>query len=137
MIDPIAYGDVLEYVLPFDKEDPTVWLIGPLDSLIKTKLRTQMMDYDMSDPQNPKIVQKTKPLEHQLLIIKLGLKGFKNFKLKGKDLSFKTEKQKIMGIEREVVSDETIKHIPIMAHRYLADEIWAENEVSTEEEKNL
>ena len=136
MIDPIAYNDVIEYTLPSDKENPTLWLIGPLDSLIKSKLQGQMFDMDMSDPKNPKMVSKIKPLEHQLLILKLGLKGFKNFILNGKEVPFETERQKIMGIEREVVSDATLKYIPLSAHRLIADKIWAENEVTEEEEKN-
>ena len=136
MINPIALGEVVEFVLPNDKENPTVWLIGAIDSILKTKLETSFMDVQFVDGKIGSIKPKLPLLEQNSRIVQFGLKGFKNFVLNGKDVPCKMEKLKFAGLETEVMSEETVKYIPRPVIIELASEIWKENQVSEEEEKN-
>ena len=136
MINPIALGDVIEFVLPEDKEDPTIWLIGPIDSILKTKLESSFLDIKIVDGKVDSLVPKLPILEQNSKMVQFGLKGFKNFILKGKEVPCKMEKVKFSGIEVEIMSEETIKYIPRNVIVQLANDIWKENQVSKEEEKN-
>lgn len=136
MINPIALGDVIEFTLPEDKEDPTIWLIGPVSSILKTKLETSFMDVQFDGNKLSKVTQKVPMLEQNIKIVQFGLKGFKNFKLNGREVPCKMEKVKFSGTEVEIMSEETIAYIPRSIIVSLAQKIWDENQVSQEEEKN-
>ena len=64
------------------------------------------------------------------------LKGFKNFPLNGKEVAFKAKKEKVFNVEMDVVTDETLKVIPLYAINELASVIWGENQVGEDLEKN-
>lgn len=136
MIDPIAFGQIKEYVLKSDKENPTIWLIGPLDSITKAKIISSFGRIEIKDSQ-PVYVQGELDLAlNNFSIVKYGLKGFKNFKLGDKEIEFKTVKEKVFNKEIEAVSDEILKIIPLFAITELANIIWGENQVSAELIKN-
>lgn len=131
MIDPISVGQTKEYILKLDKVNPTIWLIGPLDSITKAKILSSFGKVEIKDGQ-PVYVQSAESLGlNDFSIVKYGLKGFKNFKVE-----FKTNKEKVYNQEIDAVSDEVLKAIPLFAIRELADVIWGENRVSEELEKN-
>ena len=136
MINPIALGETVEFILPQDKKDPTVWLLGAIDSILKTKLESSFMDISFVDGKVSNLVPKVPLLEQNNKIVQFGLKGFKNFILNGKEVPCKLEKLKFAGLELEIMSEETIKYIPRNVIVELANEIWKENQVSEEEEKN-
>ena len=141
MIKPTAFGEIIRYTLKEDKDNPTIWLIGPIDSITKSKILGEAISYDMSDPKNPKVETDLKPFEQDILVVRMCLKGFENFKYlsgvkKGQPVPFKLEKKVCFGGEREMVADETIKDIPREAIHELSDFAWAESEVTEEEEKN-
>lgn len=140
-VKPTAFGEIIRYTLKNDKDNPTVWLIGPIDSITKSKILGESLHYDMSDPRNPKVETDIKPFEQDILIVKICLKGFENFNYvsgakKGKPVPFKTEQKTCYGGVREMVTNETIKDIPRGAIRELSEFAWAESEVTEEEEKN-
>ena len=136
MINPIALGETVEFILPQDKEDSTIWLLGAIDSILKTKLESSFMDISFVDGKVSSLVPKIPLLEQNTKIVQFGLKGFRNFILNGKEVPCKIEKLKFAGLELEIMSEETIKYIPRNVIVELANEIWKENQVSEEEEKN-
>ena len=136
MVDPIAFGQIKEYVLKSDKENPTIWLIGPLDSITKAKIIGSFGKIE---------IQKDKPVYIQgdvdyalnnFTIVKYGLKGAKNWILDGKEVEFKFNKEKVFNQELDVISEEILKMIPLFAINELASQIWGENQVSEELAKN-
>ena len=136
-IDPIAVGQIKEYILKRDdKKNPTIWLIGPLDSIMKGKIIGSFGKVEVKD-NKPVYVQGDINLsENNFVIVRYGLKGFRNFSLNGKDVTFKTIKKKVFDRDIEIVSDETLSRIPLFAINELANEIWGENQVSEDLEKN-
>lgn len=136
MIDPISVGIVKEYVLKDDKKNPTTWSIGPLDSIMKSKIISTFGKIEVKDNKPVYVHGEVDYSQNNFTIVKYGLKGFKNFLIEGKPLEFKTKKEKVFNIEMDVVSMETLKSIPLFAINELASEIWGENQVDEDLEKN-
>lgn len=137
MIDPIALGLTKEYVSKHDKENPTIWLIGALDSMEKAQLVASFGKIEIDEKDEVKMVQNSASLaQNNFNIVKYGLKGFRNFQINGVELEFKTEKEKFMDIDRDVVSRETLRQIPLFIINELANAIWGENQVNSETIKN-
>ena len=136
MVDPIAVGQTKEYVLKSDKTNPTIWLIGPLDSITKSKIIGSFGKIEIQDGKPIYVQGNIDFTQNNFLIVKYGLKGFKNFLLDGKEVEFKLNKEKVFNQEIEAVSDEVLKMIPLFAINELASVLWGENQVSEELEKN-
>ena len=139
MIKPINVGETIKYQLKGDNEDPTIFIIGVLDSLIKSKLKDLGMVYKYN-PEAPKesVAEARMDIAKQELeFVRFGVKGIENFKDKnGKDIPFKLIKRMVGIVEYEIVSDETLKYIPLSALRELAQVISDENEIGDEQRKN-
>lgn len=135
MISPIPVGQIKDFVLPTDKKDPTIWRLGTLDSIVKTLIMSKSFEVRV---EGEKI--KTSPvvaaLELDIEILKFGLKGWTNFKLNGKEITFKIDKEELGGQKYDVLSRDSIKFIPRNVVTTLANEIFKENELSEEAEKN-
>lgn len=136
MIDPISVGQTKEYVLKSDKTNPTIWLIGPLDSIMKSKIIASFGRIEIVDNKPVYVQGNIDFTQNNFIIVKYGLKGFKNFLLDGKEVELKINKEKVFDREIEVVSEDTLKMIPLFAINELASTIWGENQVSEELEKN-
>lgn len=136
MVDPISVGMTKEYTLEKDKVNPTIWLIGPLDSIMKSKFISSFGKIEIKDDKPVYVQGDIDYTQNNFTILKYGLKGFKNFKINGKELEFKTKKEKVFNIEIEVVADETMRAIPLFVINELAAIIWGENEVGEDLEKN-
>lgn len=136
MIDPIAVGQTKEYVLSSDKTNPTVWLIGPLDSITKSKIIASFGRVEIQDGKPVYVHGSVDFTQNNFCIVKYGLKGARNWLLDGKDVEFIFKKEKIFNQEIEAVSDEILRMIPLYAINELASVIWGENQVSEELEKN-
>ena len=140
MLEAINIGETFEYSLKGDKKDPTIFILGILDSLIKTRLTDLGMVYKYN-PEAPKdsfAEARMNIAEQDLEFVRFGLKGFKNFKdKKGDDIQFKTTKRTLANTEYEVVSDDTIKLIPRFAITELAQKIAEENKLTGPQRKNL
>lgn len=135
-IDPIAVGQIKEYQLKRDKENPTIWMIGPLDSITKSKIVSSFGRIEIVDEKPVYVQGDIDFAKNNFTIVKYGLKGFRNFKLNGEEVEFKTVKEKVFDIDMEVVAEETLKKIPLFAINELSSVIWGENQVSEELEKN-
>jgi hypothetical protein len=136
MIDPISVGQTKEYVLKNDKVNPTIWLIGAIDSITKAKIISGFGKVEIQDNKPVYIQGEMNLALNNFAIVKYGLKGFKNFILDGNPIEFKTIKEKVFNAEIDAVPDEILKMIPLYAIAELSDVIWGENQVSKETIKN-
>ena len=139
MLEAINVGETFEFTLKSDKKDPTIFILGILDSIIKTKLTDLGMvyKYNPDAPKDSVAEARMNIAEQDLQFVRFGLKGFKNFKdKKGNDIPFKTVKQTLSNTEYDVVSDDTLKLIPRFAIRELAEKIAEENKLTEAERKN-
>ena len=134
MIDPIVIGEVKDYVSKMDKSDnPTVWLIGSLDSIQKAKISSMMVSVQLIEG-NPQVVQDKDIFMNysDFVVVSYGLKGWKNFG----SIEFKTEKKVLFGENFDVIPFETLKQIPLDIIRELAAIIWEDNSVNETLAKN-
>jgi len=136
MVDPISVGMTKEYTLKGDKKNPTIWVIGPLDSIMKSKFLASFGKIEVKDGKPVYVQGDIDYTQNNFSLVKYGLKGFKNFKIKDKEVEFKTKKEKVFNVEMEVVAEDTLKMIPLFAINELANEIWGENQVGEDLEKN-
>ncbi|MCK5607330.1 hypothetical protein KAR91_35935 [Candidatus Pacearchaeota archaeon] len=140
MIDPIALGQNKEFVAKQDrnkdgtrKEDATIWILGPLDSMQKALITAHSVEDDSvvvedkgkESKETEKIIKVSSDciIKQDFEIVRQGLKGFSNFG----SIEYSTEKIKFFNKEIDVLSNEILLVIPII--RELADAIWGENEV--------
>lgn len=133
MIDPLAVGLTIEYVVESDRKsvEPTIWVLGALDSFTQSKLASSFFKISM-DGDTPK-VEKNMVNDHpDFLVVKHGLKGFKNFG----NIEFKTEKSTMFNKELNIVPDEILGKIPLDVIHELAQVIWKGNNVSEDLRKN-
>jgi len=135
MINPIAIGLTKEYVLKNDKVNPTVWIIGSIDSMMAAKIASESGQIEMVDGK-PTFVVNEDIANNDFKLVRYGLKGFKNFSIDGKEVEFKFSKEKMMDHDIDVAHEDIIKMIPLFAIHELAMEIWKANQVSEEEGKN-
>ena len=122
MISGVDVRRTRDYVLKADKDDPTVWKLGVLPAAVAGLL-----------------VDNTKtgnPFEIILTIVRLALKGWENFKMDGKDIEFRTEKEKLYGREVDLVADDLVNTIPINAISELAIEIQKDLALTATHRKN-
>lgn len=139
MIRPINVGETREYICKGDTESPTVWIIGILDSLLKSKLTDLAVTYRYNPdaPADSLAESKLNIAEQDLEFVRFGLKGVKNFIGKdGNEVKFQTVKRRISQTEYDIVSDDTMKVIPRYVIRELANVIAAENKITEDERKN-
>jgi len=136
MIDPIAVGQIKEYSLKSDIKNPTIWLIGPLDSITKSKIISSFGKIEIINGKPEYVAGDVDITQNSFVVVKYGLKGFKNFILDGKEVEFKTKKEKVFNQEIIIVDDEILRMIPLFAINELASVIWGENQVSEKLEKN-
>lgn len=127
MIKAIDVTETKEYTLKSDTVDPTVWVIGVLDSLT----RARIMDEQASIESDGRVNVNIRTL--QIEAIRYGLKGWANFKMKGLERVFKTVKD---ARNIEIVSDESLKLLSPSVIGELANEILIENTFSEQDLKN-
>lgn len=134
MIDPIAIGQTKEYVSEIEKDskNPTIWIIGAIDSMEKSKIVISGMDITIDEEGNSIVKQKETGISNDFKIVKYGLKGWKNFG----DIEFKTVKEALFDREIDVVPEDLLRVIPLDIIHELSREIWGENQVSEKLEKN-
>ena len=146
MIDPIAIGEIKEYILKSEREqrdendkiikeanpNPTVWMLGALDSMEMNKLDSMGMSVTEVDGKVEVKRNHDEIFKKDFTIVKHGLKGFKNF---GKTV-FETDKVRFFDHEKDIVKDSVIAVIHPDIIFELSQEIWSSNRVSGELEKN-
>ncbi len=143
MIDPIAVGltknyiSKLEYKYNQDKAspdygkvisdptNPTIWIIGAIDSIQKAQIQSTWADIQLIDGETKLVKNKEKFLDSDFEIVRFGLKGFENFGT----VKFELEKKKLFDREVDVVSEATLKAIPLHIIREISNVIWNDNHV--------
>ncbi|MFA5316202.1 MAG: hypothetical protein WC369_02120 [Dehalococcoidales bacterium] len=106
-----------------DKEHPTVFKIGILDSIVMSGL-LDALEFDAQHQIKSKH-------RYSMELVRFGLKGIENF-----SAEFKTTKIVRWGQEYEVVDNLTIARIPVLVIDEIAGEIMDDNVLSEGERKN-
>ncbi len=73
MISGVDLGEIVEYTCKSDKENPTKWKLGIISSRWMSRLS---------------VVEAT---ERMIEVVRFGLKGWENFKIKDKDIVYATD----------------------------------------------
>jgi hypothetical protein len=125
-----------DFVLPTDKENPTVFHLGMLDTLLRvhiddahTTLTRILTGTKMSDAD----------MHHKYLeMVRFGLRGWTNFKdASGLDVPFETEKFTVPKVgERLGISDTCLNHIDIVDIMAIGIQLSKMNTVSRADRKN-
>ena len=116
MITGINLQDTIDYVIPEDKENPTVWKIGVVPSYIFAKMFSN---------------GSTDDIESVFNLLKVSIKGWESF-----NVEFRTEKQKLFGREIDVVPIELLDRIPLNVITKLVNKVIELNRISEIERKN-
>ena len=138
----ISIHETVDFVSKYDpdKENPTLWEIGILDSLTKSKIEdmSTVFEVDGSAPDSAKAKTTLNLNDANIDTVRFGLKGFKNFPdpQTGKDIEFKRDIIVRFGKQHHVVSNEVLRVIPIEILNELAGEIAKRSKLSPKEEKN-
>ncbi len=142
MITGINIAETKDYISKYDpdKEKATIWKIGILDSILKSKIQNVVTTYE-ADPSNPRNVKAKATInvkEQALEIVRFGLKGFENFihPQTKEPIKFDTISISRFGKNYNVVSDRILEIIPSEVLGELAEEIGKESGLTEEETKN-
>ncbi len=121
MLVGLDKNETKEYVSPSDKENPTIFLIGNITNREKLRMTKVMHRYMKEDNS----IDVNKIEEDEIYnIVKLGLRGIKNFKVGGEVKE---------SIE---VNDEVIDSLPIEVMVELVAKILEYNFPTEQERKN-
>lgn len=118
MISGINLSEQIEYVLPDDKDNPTVWKLGVLSSFVMGQMAE-------------KGVQENK-MAMMFKVCQVGIKGWTN--LNG--IEYSTVKEKVYGADLDVVPIAILEKIPVTAIGQLALKILEINKITEEQRKN-
>lgn len=118
MISGIDLKAVVDFILPEDKENPTIWKLGILPSYVLSRLSTPGSDADKIDV--------------AFKLLQLTIKGWENFD----GIEYKTVKETWFGREVEIVPLELIARLDIQTITDLSKKILEINHLMNEERKN-
>lgn len=122
-----------------DKENPSVFHIGSLDSYLRAYIDDQATSFEFSS-KNPKDYARANvnASKHNLLAVRFGLKGLDSFldPRDKKPVKFDTVSVAVIGKNYTAVSEEILAMLPKALIDELAEVILAENTLSEEEAKN-
>ena len=116
MITGIDLQGTSDFTLPDDKENPTVWKLGVIPSLIFMKLAEEVG---------------TDQVTAAFKVLQTGLKGWDNF-----NIPFSTVKETFYGRELDVIPLEVVEQIPINAAMAISIEIMNRQSILEKERKN-
>ena len=122
-----------------DRNDPTIFKIGLLDSQIKSWIIDRISDFEMSsDNLDDKAKVTFRINERNLALVKFGLKGIENLidPQTKKPVSFKPDVINKFGKSYEVIPDRVLNMLSLQVITELAEEILKETKLSDEEIKN-
>lgn len=126
---------------PDDKEDPTVFEIGAVDSRVMGHLRDKStkVSFTQSDAEtNPDAEAGVQVNNHELNFrtVQFGLKGFVNFKDDNGDIALKTESVTVGSRRYDVMHGDIVSLLPDYVIEWLAAQIGNLNAVGYREGKN-
>jgi len=122
-----------------DKENPTVFKIGLLDSQIKGHIIDRISDFEMSSSNpddNAKVTFRMN--ERNLQLVKFGVRDVKNLMdpQTKKPVEVKCDTVNKFGKSYEVLPGRVLNMLPLQVITELAEEILKEINLSKEAEKN-
>lgn len=117
MISGINLNEVIEFILPEDKENPTIWKLGLIPSGLLAQIGSMSKD---------------NPIEVTMKLLQIGLKGWSNFN----DIAYATEKKDICGQTIDIVPINLINQIPLNAMMALSEKMISINHLTAPERKN-
>lgn len=138
-IQAIDLNATEKYVSQYDTgEEKTVWILGTLDTRIRTMIEDIAWEYEASPnaPGDAKAKASFNLGKSQAEFVQFGLKGIENLKCGNKDVPFKTQEKNVNGVKYQVVSEEIMQIIPGNVMKELAEKIKELNQISEEERKN-
>ena len=122
---------------PDDKDEPTIFEIGAIDTRTLSKLNDAALVVGM-DPNQPdaeadvKLANKTLAFE----TVQFGLRGWENLRDDKGDIKFETESRVIGAKKYEIAKGDLVSLIPEDVVQWLSDEIKKLNNVSKTEAGN-
>ena len=139
-IRAVTMDQVVDYVskedpakgTPQEADDATFFQLGTLSARMQAKVKDAATSFradpESVDPKNPQMTAEFRPNESVILMVKFGLKGFRNFKdSNGNDVPFKTEQFHLGGQSFLVVSDDTLNFLGLELIRELSEVIEKSN----------
>lgn len=117
MISGINLTETVDFILPNDTDNPTVWKIGMIPSGVLAQIGGSAKD---------------NPVEIALKMLQIGLKGWVNFN----GVDFATEKKDIGGQSIDVVPMSLINRIPLNVVMAISEVLVKINSLSDIERKN-
>ncbi len=139
-ITAINLGTIKSITFPADKEDPTVWEIGAIDSRVLGHLRDKATDLKIN-PDDPEAGADISlgMNEFHFQVAQFGLKGFSNFQggedKKGKscDVMFSTGRATVGKVQYDVCDGVIMAMIPGNVLQFIANEVLKINNLGDEE----
>ena len=123
MVSGVDLSATWDFVLPKDKENPTIWKLG----VLRASITSLIVD---------KAASGGAFFQTMIWVVRLGLRGWENFKINGKDVAFRAEKENFFGQEADMLVKDLIDAIPIPAITAIAKEIQDKSQLSQIERKN-
>ena len=118
MISGIDLNATIDFTLPEDKDNPTIFKLGVLPSYLLGQLSAA--------------VAKTGDIEMAFKILQVAIKGWENFG----GVEYKTIKEKWFGRELDIVPLELLDRLPLKNITALSARILEINGLTVEERKN-
>jgi len=141
MITGVNIFETREYTSKYDldKESPTIFEIGLLDSQMKAKIFDKVSDFELSSD-NPDDDTKLnwRMNERNLSLVKFGVKNIKGFldPQTKKTIDVKCDTINKLGKSYEVLPDSILDMLPLKIITELAEQVLKETVLSKEAEKN-
>jgi hypothetical protein len=136
----IRSGEQKEYVSPNDPDgsDPTTWILGTLDLRARTYIQDETATFEVSSERpTDKAGVKLRIGERNVLIVRFGLKGWRNLKdAHGQEIPFEQDTVPLDGKSYPVVARRLIEMLPYELIEELAGAILALNTLMEHDRKN-
>lgn len=121
MITGIDLQATQDFIIEGDDDNPTTWKLGAMPSYAIGQISSKMGDDYMTG---------------MFKTVQMGLRGWTNFQVNGKDVEFKTEKINMYGVDTDAIPDTLLNMIPVTAVMAIASELLDINKLSETEAKN-
>ncbi len=136
----IRSGEQKEYVSPKDPDqnNPTPWTLGTLDLRMRTYIQDETATFEVSsDKSTDRAGVKLRLGERNVLIVRFGLKGWKNLKdAQGQEIPYEQDVIPLDGKSYSVVAKRLIEQFPYELIEELATAILSLNTLTEQDRKN-
>lgn len=139
MIKGVSLAETEFYVCKKDKESPTKWKIGVIDSLIMSEIQDLITLFEPDGSGRPDAPAKTKLCLNLVRAeaVRYGVRGWENFvDSTGSPVAFKTERRSIGGKMVDALDEDILRLIPYEVVNELGEAVLAKNRFNEVEAKN-